>query len=80
MNVKMRFNTNYPAKSDKKWRILINDIQYLVDEIEINCASFTSKDIVIGDDGKEVEKFHISASPNNIVFDETDSLIKAIIK
>lgn len=66
--VKIRFNTNYPKTSNKKWRVIVDGQQHLVDEIEILCSSYTSQDIVKGDDGQDVEKFHISCKPKNIEF------------
>jgi hypothetical protein len=40
MKIQVRFNTNFPKTSDKKWRILINDVQHLVDEIDIDRVAF----------------------------------------
>ena len=81
MKVKIRFNTNYPKNSDKKWRVLLpngneQDVQHLTNEVEIECKSYTSQDIVKGDDGKDVEKFHISVDANEIIFGENKITIK----
>ena len=85
--VLIRFNTNFPNSSDKKWRLLVKDIesksdyvQHLVDEIELKRPCFTSEDKVTGDDGNIVRKFHISTLANDILFHPTDDKkTKAII-
>ena len=66
MIVKIRFNTNYPKTSDKKWRIIINDNQTLVDEVEVNTMCYTSEDIVVGDDGNKIVKYHISTIAKDV--------------
>jgi hypothetical protein len=72
MKVQLRFNTNFPKTSDKKWRILINDVQHLVDEIDIDRPCFTSEDIVKGDDGNDIVKYHISINNvKDVVFNTT---------
>lgn len=79
-SAKIRFNTNYPAKSKLKWRLLWEEKQYLVDEIELYIPSFTSEDEVVGDDGNMVKKFHISCSPNSVEFHTLTGKFKAILK
>jgi hypothetical protein len=59
--VKIRFNTNYgKLPNQKKWRLLIDGTPLFVDEIELHCPCHTTEDIVVGDDGKDVLKFHIT--------------------
>lgn len=58
--IQIRFNTNYPDKSDRKWRLLIDGQQDLVDDILILVPSRTSSEFVKGDDGQPVLKHHIS--------------------
>lgn len=77
---KIRYNTNFPQKSKFKWRLLWEEKQYLVDDIELYLPSFTSEDEVVGDDGNIVKKFHISCIPNSVEFEETTDKFKAIIK
>jgi hypothetical protein len=67
MDVKIRFNTKYPAASDQKWRIIVDGIEHLVDDIEIKCKSFTSGDLV-NVDGQDVMKWHISCKAKNVSF------------
>jgi hypothetical protein len=79
-DVKIRFNTNYPT-SRFKWRFLLNGKENLVDDIEINCKSWTSTDIVKGDDGNDIEKFHISCNPERVTFQIiTDTHLKVILE
>jgi len=82
MKVQLRFNTNFPKTSDKKWRVLINDVQHLVDEIDVDRPCYTSEDIVKGDDGNDVVKYHISINNvKNVLFNTTkeNKLIATII-
>ena len=80
MKVQIRYNTNYPKTSEKKWRILIEDVQHLVDEIEVDRPCYTSEDIVKGDDGNDVVKFHISAKAENVLFQTKENkLISTVI-
>lgn len=71
-DVKIRFNTNYGKTSTLKWRVLLNSVEYLVDDIVLECPSHTTQDIVKGDDGQDVEKFHISAKPKIVKFEFTN--------
>jgi hypothetical protein len=79
MQALIRYNTNYPARSDKKWRVLIGEVQHLVDEVEIICKSYTSEDTVIGDDGNKVTKYHIACKPKQITF-TNKKVLKAILR
>lgn len=67
MDVKIRFNTKFPNESEYKWRIIIDDVQHLVDEIVVNCKSFTTGDLV-NVDGQDVMKWHISCKAKNVSF------------
>ena len=85
-SVLIRFNTNFPKTSSKKWRLLEkkydsleNYTQHLVDEIELKIPCFTSENKVVGDDGAVVRKFHISATATDIIFQKTENQVKAII-
>lgn len=80
LHIKIRFNTNFPERSDKKWRVLVDDVQHLVDEIEVNSKLFSSEDLVKGDDGSEVLKYHVSTFAKTIEFSTKKGQTKAIIK
>lgn len=64
--VKIRFNTNYPLNSDKKWRVIVDGFQHLTDEVQILCGSFTSEDVVPDGNGGTVTKYHISCNPTKV--------------
>lgn len=66
MDIKIRFNTSFPEKSDKKWRIIVDGIEHLVDEIEIKCKSFTSTD-------------YITCNSKNVSFVTKKNQFKAIV-
>lgn len=80
LSVKITNNTNYPQNHDKKWRILVDENQHFVDEVVINCKSFTTEDIVKSDTGEEVLNFHISCNPKNVSFVTRKGKLKAVIK
>lgn len=75
MEVKIRFNTNYPERSDKKWRLLVFGTEKLVDEIILKCQSYTSTDTL--ENG--VIKYHISALCSQVKYEEANNQIKAIL-
>ena len=78
MDIKIRFNTTFPEKSDKKWRIIVDSIEHLVDDIEIKCKSYTtSDDIEI--DGVVVIKHHITCNSKNVSFTTKKNQLKAIV-
>ena len=78
MDIKIRYNTDFPAKSVHKWRLLVDGVQHLVDDIEINCKCYTTDDIIVID-GKEVNKFHISCKAKKVSFSTKKDIKKAII-
>jgi hypothetical protein len=63
MEVKIRFNTNYPAKSDKKWRVIMDGVEELHKEVELLCNSYTTTEMVLTEEGVLAEKHHISCKP-----------------
>lgn len=77
--IQIRYNTNYPNHSNKKWRMLINGTQHLVDDVVINRQCQTTTDIVIGDDGAQVEKHHISCE-GSLEIEELNGKLLAKIK
>ena len=80
LSVKIRFNTNFPDKHDKKWRVLVDENQHFVDDVVIQCPSFTSEDVVKSDEGEDVLKYHISCNPKNVSFVTRKGKLKAVIK
>lgn len=78
MEVKIRYNTDYPSKSPHKWRLLVDGIQHLVDAIDINCKSRTTEDKVELN-GQEVLKYHITCNPKKVEFVTKKEVKKAIL-
>lgn len=70
MKVQIRYNTNFPKTSTKKWRVIIDNIQHLVDDVRIETPTWTSEDVVTGDDGNPIVKYHISTECSDCVFQE----------
>lgn len=66
MRVNIRFNTDYPTKSNYKWRVLYEGKQELVDEIIIKVPCFTTSDFVEG----VGLKHHISVDVDGFVIEE----------
>jgi len=78
--IKVRFNTAYPSSSPYKWRVLVDDIQYLVDGIHLNCNSWSSLDIVKEDGtGNDIEKHHVSCSAKTVSIEEKNGELIANI-
>jgi hypothetical protein len=75
--VDIRFNTNFPSKSLYEWRVLIDGIETLVNNVEIEVPCYTTSTFIEG----HGMKWHISTNANEVEFD--NSLITnkiAIIK
>ena len=77
MKILIRFNTAYNSLAKKgskeslKWRMLVNGVEHLVDEVEINCKSKTETSEVEGVGIKhhfavEVDSFEIVGKPSPI--------------
>lgn len=75
--IQVRYNTNYNVLPNQKpWRILVDGNQFYTDSIQIKTKAWTTKDIVRGDDGNYVEKFHISCIPNSVEVEDDGFLLK----
>ena len=71
--VLIRYNTESDGKS-LCWRLLINDKEYLANEVSIQKPSFTSTDWL---HDKQVFKHHISVVDCNVVITE-DTLVATL--
>lgn len=78
MDVKIRFNTDFPTKSIHKWRLIVDGVQHLVDDIVVNCKCRTTQDI-LNVDGQEVDKYHISCNPKKLSFSTKKETKKVIL-
>jgi len=80
-DVKIRFNTLFlKDRGLPKWRVLVESVEYQVDEVEIHSKTFTTSDFVKGDDGELIEKWHITTKAKNINLVTTKGVTKAILK
>lgn len=66
--VKIRFNTNFPEKSPFEWRLIVDDVEYLVNSIVINTPCVTTKDYIEGIG----EKYHIATEADIVKIHEND--------
>lgn len=77
--VRVRYNTNYPESSDKKWRVLVGDTEHQVDEVETHCKTYTTTDDIVVQ-GREVTKYHVSCKARTVEFQTKRGKTKAILK
>lgn len=74
--VEIRFNTNFPqGKSRYEWRVLVDGVEYLVNEVEVACSCHTSSRFIEG----EGMKWHISANAKKVDFEQEGDVKYAYI-
>ena len=79
--VKIRFNTLFPNnRTVPKWRVIVESVEYQVDEVEIFSKSYTSQDMVKGDNGELIEKFHISTKAKSINMGTSKGITKIVLR
>jgi hypothetical protein len=64
--VDIRFNTNFPSKSQFEWRVLIDGEETLVNNVRVEIPCYTTSTFI----GGHGLKWHISTEATNIEFDE----------
>lgn len=64
MTVDIRFNTNYPEKSQFEWRLLVDGEETLVNVIRCNVPTYTTCTFIEG----HGMKWHMSANANDIIY------------
>lgn len=65
--VDIRFNTNFPSKSKYEWRVLIDGVETLVNNVKLEVPCYTTSSFIEG----HGMKWHLSAESNNIEFDNS---------
>lgn len=65
--VDIRFNTNFPSKSQYEWRVLIDGVETLVNNVRIEIPCYTTTTFIEG----QGMKWHLSTEANNFEFDNT---------
>ena len=66
MIVDIRFNTNFPQKSQFEWRVLVNGEEHLVNAVKCNVPSYSTSTFIEG----HGMKWHMSANANNVEYSE----------
>jgi hypothetical protein len=75
--VDIRFNTNFPEKSRYEWRVIVDGVEALCNEIRIKTESFTSRTFIEG----QGNKWHISTFADEVEFiDLTETLARNYLK
>jgi hypothetical protein len=65
--VDIRFNTNFPSKSQYEWRVLIDGIETLVNNVRIETPCYTTSTFIEG----QGMKWHLSTEANSVEFDKS---------
>lgn len=61
--VDLRFNTNFPSKSQYEWRLLIEGVEHLVNSVRIQTPCYTTSTFIEG----HGMKWHLSTLANEIL-------------
>jgi hypothetical protein len=62
--VDIRFNTNFPSKSQYEWRVLVEGVETLVNSVRIETPCYTTSTFIEG----HGMKWHISTEANSVEF------------
>jgi len=65
--VDIRFNTNFPLKSKFEWRLLINGVENLVNNIRCEVPTWTTSTFIEG----HGQKWHMTCEAKEILIDNT---------
>lgn len=76
MTVQIRFNTNFPSKSNFEWRLLIDGVEHLVNDVRIDVPCWTTSEFIEG----LGQKWHLTADCEGVVFGESAGKKMAIVK
>lgn len=76
-NIEIRFNTKFiDGKSKYEWKLIVDGVEHLVNDIIVNCSTRTSSRFIEG----EGTKYHLSGVANEVQFEVEDGLKYAYIK
>lgn len=64
--IDIRFNTNFPAKSQYEWRVLVDGVETLVNSIRCEVPTWTSATFIEG----HGMKWHMSTEANEVIIDK----------
>lgn len=76
MIVDIRFNTNFPTKSQYEWRVLVDGQETLVNDVKCFCPTYTTSSFIEG----AGMKWHMSANAKSVDFQSTENKKIAHIK
>lgn len=65
--VDIRFNTNFPSKSQFEWRLLIDGQEHLVNNVRIEVPCYTTSTFIEG----HGMKWHITTEANEVNIDKS---------
>jgi hypothetical protein len=74
--IDLRFNTNYPQKSQYEWRLLIDGKENLVNSVRIETPCYTTASFIEG----HGMKWHLSTEANDVDINIIASKKHALIK
>lgn len=78
MKIQLRYNTHSQNEHDK-WRLVIDGVQHIVSEVIFECQTVTTCDL-IDLEGVQVEKYHLSAIAENVLFEHGgESFVRVIV-
>ena len=64
--IDIRFNTNFPSRSNFQWRVLVDGIENLVNTIRCEVPTYTSTTFIEG----HGMKWHMSCEANEVIIDK----------
>ena len=76
MIVDIRFNTNFPTKSQYAWRVLVDGNETLVNDVKCFCPTYTTSSFIEG----HGMKWHMSANAKSVEFNSTEDKKIALVK
>jgi len=74
--IDIRFNTRYPLESNLEWRLLIDGLETLVNEIRCETPTYTTSTFIEG----HGMKWHMSTFAHEVEINQIDNKIIALIK
>ena len=69
MIIDIRFNTNYPIKSKYEWRLIVDGVEQLVNNVRIDSPTYTTSTFIEG----LGMKWHMTTIAEELIVDRTIS-------
>lgn len=74
--INIRYNTNFPENSRYQWRVLIDGIEKLANDVLISTPCYTTSEKI---EGVGI-KYHITTNSDNVKINSVFGVISIIIK